>query len=222
MWQNLVAGAIVREETVDKKLVQASVVILADSHNPGILSSDYMKKLGLINEDPSNFVHTPMATVLEYGNEKMSFAVIPDRYSANLNGDINRHRISKIVEISVAYFRSLPVTPITASGFNLNAGLSFGSREAQLKFQAEWLEPRRLVTSFQGFDTLWGSTAAFHWNKENVIVTVKFEPVPDKNEMALSMNANIGIKGVEQNTKALEENYLDLVIFFEKLLGEAN
>lgn len=186
---------------MDKKVTQANVVVLATNHNPGILSPDFMKNYKLVTEEPTNFVHTPMATVLEYKN--FSFAVLPDRYAASLTGSITPESLQNLVRIVSQYFKILPVTPVTACGLNLHASISFETRETE-KGHFSYLEPHNPL-GLEQFNVVWGTTALFPWNGENAIVTMKVEPLGDKTESSLLMNAHM--KGDATASIGLLERY---------------
>jgi hypothetical protein len=97
------------------KLRKASIVILAQAHNPSIISPDWVKKVLLIKEPPSNFVHTPPFSLFE----SKSFLLTVDTNRLELVTKVldNEH-ISICGQVVGAYFRALPHIPYRSLGQN--------------------------------------------------------------------------------------------------------
>lgn len=97
------------------KLRKASIVILAQAHNPSIISPDWVRKVLLIKESPSNFVHTPPFSLFD----SASFLVSVDTNRLELVTKVlDDEHISTCGQAASAYLRTLPHIPYRSLGLN--------------------------------------------------------------------------------------------------------
>jgi hypothetical protein len=97
------------------KLRKASIVILAQAHNPSIISTDWVKKVLLIKEPPSNFVHTPPFSLFESN----SFLLTVDTNRLELVTKVlDDEHILACGQVGSAYFRALQHIPYRSIGQN--------------------------------------------------------------------------------------------------------
>ena len=93
----------------------ANIVILANTHNPSIISKEWLKEREVIEEAVVNFTHTPVFSIVETNN--FLFIVNPDRLEISIKSTTteNMENLPRIVK---KYINRLPETPYTAIGFN--------------------------------------------------------------------------------------------------------
>ena len=96
-------------------LVNANIVVLASSFNPSIISKDWMTSNGLVEEPISNFVHTPVFSLVE--NKDFQLAVDQDRLQLSAKKPVLRNMNLMAVTIK-KFFSTLPETPYSSMGFN--------------------------------------------------------------------------------------------------------
>lgn len=100
-----------------KILDSTNIVILAKSHNPTIVSRDWVIKKGVLEEPIINFIHTPPFSMVE--NNDLRIHVDSDRMQIIVKR-VEQDIIDKLPVIIKNYVNSLPETPYTAIGFNFS------------------------------------------------------------------------------------------------------
>lgn len=98
-------------------LLSADIVILASTHNPSIMSPEWLKNKGILAETPTNFIHTPDFFLFESESYRITLdrvrlqiiATQPERADMSLKS---------VTRIASAYISSLPELPYTALGLN--------------------------------------------------------------------------------------------------------
>jgi hypothetical protein len=97
------------------KLRKVSIVVLAQAHNPSIISPDWVQKVLLVKEAPSNFVHTPPFSLFD----SASFLLTVDIERLELVPKVlDEEHISTCGQVANAYFRTLPHIPYRSLGLN--------------------------------------------------------------------------------------------------------
>lgn len=96
-------------------LRKASVVILAQAHNPTIVSPDWVQKVLLVKEPPSNFVHTPPFSLFD----SASLLLTVDAMRLELvSKALDEEHVSTCGQVAGSYFRALPHIPYRSLGLN--------------------------------------------------------------------------------------------------------
>ncbi len=208
------------EVRVEKKLGLASIVLLAQNHNPSILSPEFLSAKKIVEGTPSNFAHTQVVSVVEYTDQQLSINVTPDRFTANFGGNINDKSVAEMVRIVSSYFTHLPETPITAVGINFHGELTFRSEEEMAGFQEAWFKPPRLSESLKGLKVNWGSTARFLLPESKALVTLKIEPGPNPLSTVFVVNGHYDVKGTTPSIGVLKQGSIDLLAFSSKMMSE--
>lgn len=115
------------------KLVKSSIVILASSHNPSIITPQWLKKQKIINEKPINFVNTNEFTFINYKD----FSITVDLRRVMLSAiKYNIETIELLEFIGKKYINLLPHNPYEALGLNFGWQVkSFGTREVKINIQ---------------------------------------------------------------------------------------
>lgn len=97
------------------KLRKASIVILAQAHNPSIVSPDWVQNVLLVKESPSNFVHTPPFSLFD----SASYLLTVDTGRLELASKVlDEEHISVCGQVAGTYFRMLPHIPYRSVGLN--------------------------------------------------------------------------------------------------------
>ncbi|MBN1330475.1 MAG: hypothetical protein JXA54_13455 [Candidatus Heimdallarchaeota archaeon] len=102
---------------MELKLIRASIVILAEAHNPSIISPDWIAKNSLIPESPITFIHTPDLS----GFDSKSFNLVVDRQRLQLTAKKTNAKITETLTTIIAkYFELLPHIPYLRLGINFD------------------------------------------------------------------------------------------------------
>jgi hypothetical protein len=97
------------------KLHRASIVILAQSHNPSIISPDWVRRTLSINEKEQHFVHTPPFSLFD--SASFLLTVDADRWEL-LSKMLDDAHILLCGQIAGAYFQTLSHIPYKKLGLN--------------------------------------------------------------------------------------------------------
>lgn len=97
------------------QLRKVSVVILAQSHNPSIISPDWVRSTLSINEKGQNFVHTPPFSLFD--SASFLLTVDTDRWDL-VSKVLDDAHILLCGRAAGAYFRTLPHIPYKRLGMN--------------------------------------------------------------------------------------------------------
>lgn len=108
-------------EIMEISLIGANIVVLAENHNPSIISKDWLSQKGIIKDNVISFTHTPAFSVVE--TENFSFFVDPDRLQLTLKNDFI-NKVDFLPEMILSYTSALPETPYIAVGFNFSYNLN--------------------------------------------------------------------------------------------------
>lgn len=95
----------------------SSILVLASNYNPSIVSKEWLYKKKISIGDVSNFVHTPVFSMVE--NEKFSL-VVDERRLQIVVKQINEENIGLAYKIVGQLAAALPETPYKALALNFN------------------------------------------------------------------------------------------------------
>jgi len=97
------------------RLGRADIVILADAHNPSIVSPMWLKEKELIVEEPKQFIHTPDFSLFE----SESFLLVVDRQRLQITAKKqDPDSLEKLANVGKKYIELLPHIPYRALGLN--------------------------------------------------------------------------------------------------------
>ncbi len=111
-----------------------SVVILAENHNPGIPSKDWLEGKGILKEKAKNFVNTPIFSLFESENFRLT---IDEKRLEILLLRPSEEKINELVHVASSYVDSLPETPYKALGNNIHWQIVCNDKEARNKILAD-------------------------------------------------------------------------------------
>lgn len=149
-----------------RELNNTNVVILAKSHNPTIISKEWVIKKEVLEAPIINFIHTPPFSMVE--NNDLRIHVDSDRMQIIVKR-VEPDIIDKLPMIIKNYVNSLPETPYTAIGFN------FSYREITEKNLGSIFSPD--VEKFRkAFSEDYRVGGIIQFNFDEFIVTVDLRP----------------------------------------------
>ena len=94
---------------------QASIVLLANSHNPTIVTNEWLTRKKILTESAVDFTHTPMFSTVE--TPTFLLYVDPQRLRLDVK-TFNHDSLYKLPNIIEKYVEALPEVPYSAVGFN--------------------------------------------------------------------------------------------------------
>jgi len=166
----------------EKKLGSTNVVILAKSHNPTIVSKDWIIKKEVLEEPITNFVHTPPFSMVE--NNELNIHVDLNRMQITVK-KAEPYIIDKLLIAIKNYVSSLSETPYTAIGFNFSYRV-ITEESVESIFSPEVGKFRK------AFSEKYRIGGAIRFNFEDFIVMVSLPP--DEKVLA-NFNFHFDIKG---------------------------
>jgi hypothetical protein len=180
----------------EKKLDSTNVVILARSHNPTIVSKEWVIKKEVLEEPVINFIHTPPFSMVE--NNDLRIHVDSGRMQIIVKR-VEQDIIDKLPIVIKNYVNSLPETPYTAIGFN------FSYRDITEKNLGSIFSPD--VEKFRkAFSEDYRVGGTIRFNFEDFIVTVNL--LPDEKVLAnFNFHSDIkeGSSGIMEKLKSYHE-----------------
>lgn len=110
---------------MDLHLVQASIVVLAATHNPSLLHPSFLANEGIVPKEwewvPQQSFTTPAVSKVQYVNG-LEFIVQPDRLQVvHPGGTVEQIAGSSLPDHIARYLEVLPYVPYTAVGLNFTA-----------------------------------------------------------------------------------------------------
>lgn len=101
-------------------LKKATIVILASSFNPSIVTKDWLIREGIVQEDAIKFANVPTFSLFE--SESFVITVTPDRFEVVLKiakpVDYRTHDLDSLASVAKTFVEKLPHTPYNAVGLN--------------------------------------------------------------------------------------------------------
>lgn len=173
-------------------LTGTNLVILAKSHNPTIVSKDWLK-LRKIVEDKENFTkftHTPILSFVE--TENFRFIVDPDRLQISIT-KINEENIKNLPIITEKYINQLPETSYTAIGLNYNYNIELQAEYLKDIFSPDENNFKKLFSD----EYQLGGTIIFNYKK--FIVKTELNPLfNEKDKIAANFNFHCDSKDTKE------------------------
>ena len=97
------------------KWTGANVILLAQSHNPSILSPAWIQQNRIVEESPENFVHTPVFSLYQSGTFRLMVEQEKFQLMLRVLSEVN---LQALQEASSRYIQTLPHVPYKAVGLN--------------------------------------------------------------------------------------------------------
>ena len=179
-------------------LIDTNIVILAKNHNPTIISKEWLKLRGIVeeNENFPKFTHTPILSYVETDNFR--FIVDPDRLQISLV-KISDENIEKLPNITEKYIGQLPETPYTALGLNYNYNIELQAESLKKIFHPDKDKFTKLFTkNYQ----LGGIIIFSH---SNFMVKIDIKPTFNEAEkIIVNFNFHCDSKKIEEIEKRIK------------------
>lgn len=99
------------------KLIRYNIVLLANAHNPSIMSPDWLKRKELITGKPDKFINTPDISIFE--TKEINLILDRERLQITVNNG-NRDLADSIISIAKNYVSILREIPYKALGVNVD------------------------------------------------------------------------------------------------------
>ncbi|MBI3988768.1 MAG: hypothetical protein HY347_04040 [candidate division NC10 bacterium] len=93
----------------------ANVVLLAQSHNPSIVSPEWLQKYQIVDENPEDFVHTPVFSLFRSQTFQLLVEQQRSQFSLRILNEASLHHLQAA---TANYAQLLPHVPYTAVGLN--------------------------------------------------------------------------------------------------------
>ncbi len=187
------------------KCLRADLVVLANSHNPSILSPDWLRKHCDFDEEPAQFVHTPDFSMFDSSEvqiilDQARMQIVCKRFDPDL--------LDTISAIARRYVENLPHIPYVAIGINFIwqcKGLEVGKSDISVSF---WGKP--VPTSLHDYETFCGGIVYGKHEDHRMKLTVE---VPSSKEISFNFNFHYEVKG---------KTIAEIVSIFGGYRGKAN
>jgi hypothetical protein len=179
------------------KWTGANVVLLAQSHNPSILSPAWIQQNHIIEESPENFVHTPVFSLYQSGTFQLM--VEQERFQLTLRV-LSEVNLQALQEAASRYIRTLPHVPYKAVGLNFT-WLATVERPEEVEQQI-FPESEKLRSAFPEGEI---KTGTFLYNiVQGYRLRLLVEPrLQTKGDLGLDFNYHFDVTSAEEALKAL-------------------
>ena len=147
---------------------EVNAVVVAESHNPSIVTREWLARHELVPGEVTNFVHTPPLSVVEYDKGRLFIQVDAQRLLVRQQGEGLVPEQIEVPRITKAYVDLLPHVPYTAHGVNFHGYFGFDSEPDAAAFVRErFLVPNSVKIA----DVAWGAIrlgikASYSWERE--------------------------------------------------------
>lgn len=195
----------------------ANIVILAASHNPSILSPQWVKEK-LIDEDPINFVNTPEFSLFESANYQ--FIIDRERIQLSIK-QTNNELLKSLSEIAIKIIEVLDQVPYKSIGFNYSWFVDQNTPSIEIQLNSK----KQLPTILEGHDLRFGFIV--NAKSEDYILKLVTEP-SGENMITYNFNYHHEIDGLTLDKKIeFLNNFINLYessqeIVESTLVGDEN
>jgi hypothetical protein len=186
---------------LDIKLEGADIVLIANAHNPSIVTHQWLQNNKLIKEEPQNFTHTPGFSIFE--SENLFLTVDYQRLQIAAK-NYNEEIINSLNNFVVGYIELLPQIPYVALGLNFMWKAIFTEDEKLPEINIV-INDKKINSLLDKTETKCGGI--IYMKKFPYVLKIVFEPVHD-NIILFNFNFHHEIKD-----KAIKE-ILDYVNSF--------
>jgi hypothetical protein len=187
------------------ELLQFSIVVRGDAHNPSILNPDFLRMQGIVPPTwgwtTRQTMTTPLASSVEYTNN-VSIQVTAETLQVMVGAE-NGASISKGAEIVRGYVKTLPHVRYTALGINFHSALLLTS-------PGELIRDRFLAKGAWRSDEV-GAGVRLEYPLSNGRLRVTIDAGKKANEDAIVVHANFHRELTEQPAFNQIAAYLDMM-----------
>jgi len=201
---------------------QFAFVLLAEKHNPSILTKDFLAQHGLSQGEVKEFAHTPIFSRVAYEGG-IDIFVDEDRLQVAARGEGAERQIDRVTSLAVRYSDLLPHVPYTAAGLNYHGVLTLGGdvdvREA---LRAAFLVEGALDTDpFGAEGAVPLPRLLFRHGDAPCTVTLDWNPGLPPGTLRISLNYHVGGEGLDVVHRAAEAGHPGYSLFADIAEGFA-
>lgn len=178
-------------KNMEIKLSHIDIVILAEAHNPSIISPEWLKNYKLISEVQKNFIYTPAFSMFE--SESFVLIVDQNRWQLTTKKLTEENIIKSFPDIAKKYVEILPHIPYKALGFNFIWKVQFEEKEKLSNIQLQ-LDSTNLQSIMSDHDITYGGI--IYAKKISYLLRILIER-QDNLSFTWNYNYNYEIKGLE-------------------------
>jgi len=175
-------------------LAGVNIVILASNYNPSIISKDWLRDKGIITEEPLNFAHTPVFSMVQ--SENFLLTVDDRRLTLSIRNisDLNLHKLPEIVNL---YVESLKETPYKALGFNFKWIIRGEDGNFPINLKEDYISPkkRESLEKLCGEFSI-GSIIYIPYNEKFLLKIIIDPNLKKKTDLELSFNYHADVTNV--------------------------
>jgi hypothetical protein len=176
----------------------ANIVLVAESHNPTIVSKDWLSSTGILREPPTNFVHMPI--VSQFESENFNLVVEENRWQLRARQN-SVEIIEQLPAIAERYVRKLPETVYTALGVNFEWRAKDETEDLHKRVTELLVNPAGNLKDFVARPKFLITGNAF-FEYEGLRVQIAIAPTPESvKEVRLLCNYHLGITAKESETR---------------------
>ncbi|MGC9780507.1 MAG: hypothetical protein HZR80_14770 [Candidatus Heimdallarchaeota archaeon] len=197
------------------KFIRASMVILAESHNPSILSPDWLKRNEVITEKPNQFVLTPDFAVFD----SKSFNLVVDRQRLQLNAKkATPTSLKALIDITTKYLELLPHIPYLRLGLNFEWVVEEDEKKSPPDICLTIGSTKDFTPIFPDHELFYGSI--IYAQKESYRLRLNIEPT-DENALIYKFNFDFNIKDkAVEKIKEFVTDYIELYKFSSQIVNK--
>lgn len=176
-------------------LIGLNIVLLANKHNPSIISKEWVKENGLINGQIVNFAHLPVAAIVE----DLDYNLLVEESSLRITvKNIDESTKGNLPTIIQKYTEKLPEIPYTALGFNFLFKIDQNPENFKKVFIADDNKAKAIFSEDYSF----GVTIKFNYIR--YLVTAIIIPEND-NETKIDFNFHSQINNIKEINQILND-----------------
>ena len=154
------------------QLRKATIVILAQNHNPSIISPDWIRANLAIEEKPTNFVHTPPFSLFD--SRSFTLTVDADRWEL-LCKAMDEDNISLCGQAATNYLKMLPHVPLKKLGMNYIWAYTVDSTIEHLPQLALEINGAYLEELLKGQNIRYGGIVRVKFKDHDLNLTIDYE-----------------------------------------------
>jgi len=171
------------------RFISADMVLLAAGHNPALVSPEWLKERGLVEEEPNQFVHTSQFSLFD--SDTISLLIDNQRlHVTSKRGDVAA--LERLATIGVEYVHLLPHLPYRAIGLNFRWVVESTVDEPIPSISTKVEESGDLAAVFPEHEIRCG--ALLHARKDPYVLKLTIEP-QDNDALVYSFNYHHDVSG---------------------------
>lgn len=169
------------------KLEGTDIVLIANAHNPSIVTHQWLKNNDLIKEEPQNFTHTPGFSIFESEN---LFLTVDYQRLQIVAKNHNEETLKSLNNFIAGYISILPQIPYVALGLNFIWKVIFTEDEKSPNIIIK-INEKKINFLFDEIKTKFGGI--IYMTNFPYVLKIVFEPV-HKNMIMFNFNFHHEIK----------------------------